>query len=138
MTHLVNRQPLEQRLLSELSRAEALYRRALAHVQGDSLSTATAEEIAAVLNRMGPVMSQIQVLEGALAPLRQEWKESGRRAGPELKQMLAVHEQLLKSLIDWIDSLELQMQQHRRQAIPGMDRVVRHQQMQRAYQQGMR
>lgn len=138
MTHLANRPPLEQQLLSELQRAETFYRRALAHLQGNSLESGTVEEIAACLSRMEPVMLQIQTQEGTLSPLRKEWGESGRRPGPELKRMLAIHEELLQSLIKRIDAMESQMQQHRRQAIPGLDRVVRHHQMQRAYQQRMR
>jgi len=138
LTHLPDK-PLELQLLNELQRGETLYRRTLTQLQ-QSLPDEdhSAEEIAACLARLEPAMERIQSLENTLAPLRQAWARGPRRAGAELKTLLGNHEQLLKGLIERMDALEQQMQRHRRQAIPGLDQVVRHQQMQRAYQQGTR
>jgi len=138
LTHS-QKHPLEQQLISELQRAEALYRRMLTGLntslpKGDC----GADEITAGLTRVQPLMLQIQTMESTLAPLRKEWTRQSQPAGPILKQILHQHEEILKTLIHRIDVLEQQLQQHRQAALPEMDRFVRHQQMQRAYQQAVR
>lgn len=131
--------PLEQQLVRELQRAEALYRRMLASLNVNlSKADCGPDEITAGLARVQPLMLQIQTMESILVPLRNEWTRQSQQAGPILKQILHQHEEILKTLINRIDVLEQQLQQHRQKALPEMDRFVRHQQMQRAYQQSVR
>lgn len=128
--------PPEQRLIAELRRAEALYRRALASIQSSLPQTeGSPEEITACLARLQPLMLQVRDVELELAPLRESWMSRGQPSGVELQQTLRQHEQLLKTLIDRIDALEHNLKQHRTAAIPGVDKFVKHQQMQKAYQQ---
>lgn len=133
------RNPLEFQLINELQHAETLYQRALKGLQaGVPQPAPAAEDITRCLDRMQPLLSRIQAQESSLAPLREAWMRQACAAGPELKRLLKQHEQVLQSLIEKIDSLEQQLQHHRREAIPGLDRVVKHHQMQRAYQQASR
>ncbi|WP_437227796.1 hypothetical protein SH661x_000559 [Planctomicrobium sp. SH661] len=128
--------PLEQQLINELRRADALYRRALASLHSSlPEEPRSADEITDCLGRLQPLMQQAQEIELGLAPLRQEWIDSRTRPGAELRQILKQHEEVLKTLIGKINHLEQCLERYRAQAIPGMDRVVRHHQMQRAYQQ---
>lgn len=113
---------------------ELPYRRSLATLEAALPSAAPAEsELADALARIQPAMRQVQELEAALAPLRQAWLGLAQRPGPELKQALQVHEQLLTGLIGKIDDVERKLQQARRQLVPAVDACIRHQQMQRAY-----
>jgi len=119
--------------------AEKVYSRALAFLQSNlRAGSETADEITECLTRMDPMLQQAQELEVELAPLRAEWSARSLRADSEMKQILARHETLLGSLIQQMNQLENQLKRHRSASVPEIDRLVRHQQMQRAYQQGVR
>lgn len=135
MKHSQNDQ-IEQQLTHQLRQAEAPYRRALAVIQASVPETGSdVEDVSKCLTRLEPLMRQVQSLEAVLAPLRQQWLALARQPGAELRQVLQQHEQLLGRLIGRINVLETQLQSQRREVIPSVDSYVRHQQMQRAYQQ---
>lgn len=98
----------------------------------------TAEEISTCLARLDPLMKQAQEIETELAPCRERWLAMGYQADSNVKPIFQRHEQLLTELIQKINSMEHQMQQHRQATAPQVDTLVRHQQMQKAYQQAVR
>ncbi|WP_437191308.1 hypothetical protein [Planctomicrobium sp. SH527] len=130
---------LQTELLSLLERAEGPYRRALTMIQ-NALPQAnpTAEEISLCLSRLDPLMKQAQEIEIELAPCRERWLAMGFQADSHVKVIFQRHEQLLTELVHKINSMEHQMQQHRQATLPQVDALVRHQQMQKAYQQVIR
>lgn len=135
MKHSPNDQ-IEQRLTHQLRQAEAHYRRALAVIQASvPESDPHLEDVSKCLTRLEPLMRQVQSQDAVLAPLRRQWLALARQPGTELRQVLQLQEQLLGRLIGRIDALQTQLQTQRRELIPSVDSYVRHQQMQRAYQQ---
>ncbi len=131
----MERNKLEAELIHLLQRAEGPYRRALALIETSlPQSQPTADDISACLVRLEPLMKQTEEVERELAPCRQQWTDAGYRATPELKSVFQQHGQLLSTLIEKVNALEQRMQELRRQARPQVDAVVRHHQMQRAYQ----
>lgn len=133
MTTLPNRQ-LQQELTSELLAAESLCKRLLAGLAGVELEDSGADSLLTAVESCRPLMEQLHESETRLAPLRAAWIQ--QRLTPEggLGGLLKRYEQVLKSLIDRIGMLEQKLQSARAQAAPEMDRHLKHQQMQRAYQ----
>lgn len=126
--------PIERELTSELSSAEAPYRRALDIVRELPADTpAGYEEISACLARLQPVLQQINAMESTLAPLRRHWHALNAVPGAELRSILDVHEQLLRELIERIDRMEQNLSQAKQTLAPAVDAHIRRQRMQRAY-----
>ncbi|WP_437206726.1 hypothetical protein [Planctomicrobium sp. SH664] len=131
----MNRSQIEVELTAELQRLEPYYRRALELMIAEAKIPATcAADVTACLNRLQPLMSQIQAAESKLAPLRLKWLSASTQPGPQLKALLQGHEHLLKQLIQHLNDLEARARQLRNQLLPALDSGLRHQQMQRAYQ----
>jgi len=133
--HHSDRASLEAELLRQFQRAEGPYRRALSLLESAvPHESPSAEEITACLSRLEPIMRQTEEIEKDLGPCRQQWLQRGYQAGPALKTLFQQHEQILGTLIRRINLLEERMQQFKREVRPEVDSIVRHQQMQRAYQ----
>ncbi len=130
---------LETALLGLLQRAEGPYRRALAMIEMCLPDPdPAADEISDCLSRLEPLMRQAQEIEVELAPRRQEWIERGYKPDSSTRQVFADHQKLLGSLLEKIHRLEQRMLSLRQKAKPEVDTWIRHQQMQRAYQQASR
>jgi hypothetical protein len=122
-----------------LERAEQFYRKALALIAMSAPSEhSSLNEVTECLQRLEPVMQQTHDIESELAPCRQRWSELGIPASPAMKAIFQRHQNLLGELISKINMLERTMGAFRENAIPKVDAFVRHQQMQRAYQQAGR
>lgn len=132
-----NLNSLEEDLTVALESMEQLYNRALGLIEA-TLPHETTQQVSACLARIQPTLSQIEAREQTLAPLRQAWIDSGQRPGPTLKLKLTRQEPLLQQLIGRINSMEKQILEARQELLPKVDSVVKHQQMQRAYQQQAR
>jgi len=130
---------VESRLIGLLRQAESLYRRALSAIQRSiPMADPDAEVIMACLVNLEPLMRQTQELELSLAPCRQAWTQLGVPGSPELQAVFQQQRQLLGELLGRINELEDRLRQLRQRAIPEVDTVLRHRQMQRAYQQAAR
>lgn len=133
MINLPNEQ-LQQELTSELLAAEGLCKRLLTGLNGVPLDVATSDSLLAVMESCRPLMEQLHESETRLAPLRAAWIQSRLAPDGMLSRLLKSYELVLKTLIDRIGLIEQKLKSVRTEAAPEMDRHVKHQQMQRAYQ----
>lgn len=133
MITLPNKQ-LHQELTHELLAAEGLCKRLVTGLSGVQLESATSDSLLALMESCRPLMEQLHESETRLAPLRTAWIQSRQTPDGALGGLLQSYEVVLKRLIDRIGLIEQKLKSVRTEAAPEMDRHVKHQQMQRAYQ----
>ena len=131
----LKRSDIEAELMQRLQEAEVPYRRALLLFQ-QCLPHSSPEmtEITNCLRHLEPLMRQTAEIEKRLALCRERWLALGVPAQGEFKQVLDRHQQLLGELVARVNAVDERTRALRTASLPGLDRYVRHQQMQRAYQ----
>lgn len=114
------------------------YQRALEVVDRLAAVLEGGEDGAPLLQELSDCMDQTAVIEGRLAPLREEWHANGRHADVALRSAINRVGELLQQLVPKVRAVERQAACRRDQLLPEIEAAGRGQRMQRAYGVNMR
>jgi uncharacterized membrane protein YccC len=109
------------------------YVQALAAAREVSLALAQGRNTEACLERLSAPLDEVARLEREIVTAKQICQQSGRQAGPELREVLNRLTGVIEELVPLVGSLEREAETQKSRLAPELDSVVRAQQMQRAY-----
>ncbi len=131
-------QQIEKQLLIALRRIDAPYREALSILDEASAAEAvnplSVSEHLKISQRLQPSMKIITACEQQLAPLRQRWHDSGQSPSQELQEILTRQTDLLKRLIERLNTAETNMTSSQSQLGLKLEQSQKHVVAHKAYQ----
>lgn len=129
---------IEQQLIAGLRRIDAPYRQALSILdqmpQGNADSRLSMSDHLKVSEQLKPSMQIIAECEKQLIPLREQWRDLDDRPGPELQELLSGQTELLRKLIERLNTAEADMTSGRAELGLRLDQSQKHVVARQAYQ----
>src|SRR3569623_1194062 len=124
---------LEEQLCDGYAEEKAIYTQALGIAQAMRQAEAQGDAAPVGLTDLVQILENANRVEARLAPLKDAWRQAGRRPQGNLVQLLGEVARLIQEVQHIVDQSLQATQQQQQQLAPEVDALIRRQNMRRAY-----